>query len=386
MDLHIVGGGLAGLVAAVEGAERGAQVRVYEAHDTLGGRARTTAPPYRANEGPHVIYRDGPAWAWLRERGLPAASSGVPNRAMTQFYFRRAGRRTRWPGTGFLKIVGTRAAAPIDESFGDWAERRWGPEAARRASSAAGVVTYHHDPASLSAAFVHSRLKRAFSFPAAATYVTGGWSALIDSLTAAARERGVQIEAGHRVQELPRGGPVIVATSLVAARRLLADDRLQQPSGATAMIDLGVIADPRDAFVVSDLDQHGWFERFSAADPTLAPAGESLLQVQVPIVPGDDTATGRARVEALLDVGSPGWQDRVTWRRDGVARERTGAVDRPGTTWRDRPGVDRGDGVFLAGDQVAAPGLLSEVSFASAVTAVQLALTPATRAQPTRGR
>ena len=44
---------------------------------------------------------------------------------------------------------------------------------------------------------------------------------------------------------------------------------------------------------------------------------------------------------------------------------RTGPLDHPGKTWRDRPAVDRGDGVFLAGDMVAAPGLLSEVSWAS---------------------
>ena len=43
-------------------------------------------------------------------------------------------------------------------------------------------------------------------------------------------------------------------------------------------------------------------------------------------------------------------------------------------SWRDRPAIDRGDGVFLAGDMVAAPGLLSEVSWASAVEAGRLAL------------
>ncbi|CAM5549146.1 FAD-dependent oxidoreductase [Streptomyces tanashiensis] len=62
------------------------------------------------------------------------------------------------------------------------------------------------------------------------------------------------------------------------------------------------------------------------------------------------------------------------WRREAVSQGRTGAVDRPGTTWRDRPAVDRGDGVYLVGDQVAAPGVLSEVSFTSAVEAVSLAL------------
>lgn len=379
MELQIIGGGLAGLVAAVEAAERGASVRLYEAHDTLGGRARSTPPPYVAHEGPHVFYVDGPTWSWLRTRGLPTSYTTVPNRAMTRFFFRRAGVRTRWPGRGFLRVVRTRATAPVEGSFGDWAEHRWGSETARRSASAAGVVTFHHDPASLSAAFVHARLKRAFSFPAGATYVTGGWSALVDSLAAMARERGVRIETGHRVEELPQGGPVIVATSLAAARRLLHDDDLRQAAGATAMIDLGVTAASTDAFVVSDLDHSGWFERFSAADPTLAPPGESLIQAQVPIGPHDDTTTGRARVESLLDVGAPDWRHRVTWRRDGVARDRTGAVDLPGHTWRDRPRVDRGDSVYLVGDQVAAPGLLSEVSFTSAMEAVGLALAAAAR-------
>ena len=59
---------------------------------------------------------------------------------------------------------------------------------------------------------------------------------------------------------------------------------------------------------------------------------------------------------------------------------RTGPLDHPGQSWRDRPAVDRGDGVFLAGDMVAAPGLLSEVSWASAVEAGDLAASPPGRA------
>ena len=53
---------------------------------------------------------------------------------------------------------------------------------------------------------------------------------------------------------------------------------------------------------------------------------------------------------------------------------RSGALDLPGSSWRDRPAIDRGDGVFLCGDQVAAPGCLAEVSFASAIEAAARAL------------
>ena len=53
---------------------------------------------------------------------------------------------------------------------------------------------------------------------------------------------------------------------------------------------------------------------------------------------------------------------------------RSGALDLPGTTWRERPAIDRGGGIFLCGDQVAADGCLSEVSFASASDAAGRAL------------
>ena len=35
---------------------------------------------------------------------------------------------------------------------------------------------------------------------------------------------------------------------------------------------------PGDPFLVSDLDEAGWIERYSVADRTLAPAGQELVQ------------------------------------------------------------------------------------------------------------
>lgn len=84
---------------------------------------------------------------------------------------------------------------------------------------------------------------------------------------------------------------------------------------------------------------------------------------------GERQADGLGRLEPILDLGYPAWRERQVWRRQGVAAGRSGALDLPGRTWRDRPRVDRGGGVFLAGDMVAAPGLLSEVSFTSAIKA-----------------
>lgn len=98
----------------------------------------------------------------------------------------------------------------------------------------------------------------------------------------------------------------------------------------------------------------------------------------MPIRPGENKAQAIARLEKLFDLTTPGWQDRTLWRREGVSRGRTGALDLPGLSWRDRPAIDRGEGVYLIGDSVAAPGILAETSINSGLRAAELAL----RARP----
>ena len=170
---------------------------------------------------------------------------------------------------------------------------------------------------------------------------------------------------------------MILATELGTARELLGDDSLAWRSGHTVCFDLGLTRRRGDPFVVSDLDEAGWIERFSAPDPSLAPEGEELVQAQLPVRPGESTELAARRLERLFDVSLPDWRERETWRRRQVMEARTGALDWPGQTWRDRPAIDRGDGIFLAGDMVAAPGLLSEVSWASGTEAARMALAAA---------
>ena len=88
-QITVVGGGLAGLTAAITCAEGGARVRLLEAHDALGGRARSIDGPYKANLGPHALYSDGPLWRWLAERNLLPAHVRPP----------LGGARFRWQGS-----------------------------------------------------------------------------------------------------------------------------------------------------------------------------------------------------------------------------------------------------------------------------------------------
>jgi hypothetical protein len=366
--ITVVGGGLAGLVAAITAAEQGSSVELHEAHGMLGGRARSTTGPFVANLGPHAIYNDGPLWDWLKVRGLVPSCGFAKSPAGLRV--RVDGKARRGLPASMLRSIGMLRAreVPVGIDFRSWVASRWGDEAAARWSAAAGVATFTADPGALSAAFVHERLRRAYSFPNPARFPAGGWTAVVDRLVDHARSLGVRIVTGSPVDALPEG-PVVVAVEPLVARRLLGDESLRGPDNRVALLDVGFRSRRFQNYVIADLDEAGFVERFTRNDRTLAPAGHELAQGQIGLRPGETLEDGVARVEALFDLAWPGWRDREVWRRRSVIEGRSGALDLPGTTWRDRPAVDRGDGVWLAGDWVAAPGWLGEVSWASGVEA-----------------
>ncbi|HEX6237594.1 MAG TPA: FAD-dependent oxidoreductase [Acidimicrobiales bacterium] len=374
--ITIVGGGIAGLVASIACAEAGARdVHLLEAHPRLGGRAATTEGPWRANLGPHALYTNTGLWAWLAERDLLPP---VVRPQVSGLRFRWRGARRATPPAALLRS-GHRAralrSAPVDRSLREWLSALAPEPTVEAVCSAAGVLTFDHDPGRLSAAFVAERIRRFLLQPkTVARYVVGGWSNLVDTLAAGARARGVRIETGARVDALPESGPVIVSTPLDAARRLTGDDGLRVTGTRTVLLDVGLRARRDDPAIASDLDEAGWADRFSATDPGLAPDGHQLVQCHMGARPDEDLGAGVARVERLLDDTFRGWREREVWRRRSIVDGLTGAIDPPGTTWRDRPAIDRGDGVFLCGDQVAAPGHLAEIAWASACEAARLAV------------
>jgi phytoene dehydrogenase-like protein len=370
--ITIVGGGLAGVTAAISCAERGASVHLLEAHEQLGGRARSAAGPYKANLGPHAILSASPMWSWLRERQLLPAHVRSPLSGV-RFRWRDEIRRVPAVGATVAALRLRARSAPVDADLRSWAASQVGDEAADQLARSAGIITYYHDPGELSAAFVWGHLVRGLlSAPPTARYPVGGWTALVEKMAERAERLGVRIETGMRAEELP-DPPVIVATELADARELLGDNSLDWLSGHAVCFDLAVRHRRGDPFAVVDLQEAGWAERFTAADPSLAPAGEELIQAQMPVRPGESARSATGRLERLLDAGFAGWRERETWRRHQVMDGRTGALDPPGKTWRDRPAIERSRGVFLAGDMVAAPGCLSEIAWASAIEASRLA-------------
>ena len=370
-DLTIVGAGLAGLTAAVEAAERGWRVTVAEAHSRPGGRARSLAAPFRANDGPHAIYVDGPWWAWLERRGLtPPIVEAPRSTSLTgATLVRTGGRLGPWPAELSQAMAALPAAAPAGETFRAWLLRHVDAKTAEAIVAVAFIFTFDHDPGRLSAAFVHQRLRRALA--GGVRYVAGGWSTLVGLLAERAGHLGAQIRTQTRVPVLP-AGPTILATSLAAARQLTGDRSLTWPSARLATVDLGLRADGGPGwFRVIDTDDRIYAARYSLADPTLAPPGHELIQIAAACAPGERKTDAERRVQRLLDQSWPGWRAAVQWHRSAMRMHCTGAVDPPGTTWHDRPAVSRGSTLTVATDQSAAPGLLAEVGIAAAQLALQ---------------
>src|SRR5688572_10950106 len=84
-DVIVIGGGVAGLVAAAFASKGGVSVFVLEASPGIGGRARTrNLSGYHFNQGAHAFYRDGFLENALHDLGV-AVTGNAPSLAVGFF-------------------------------------------------------------------------------------------------------------------------------------------------------------------------------------------------------------------------------------------------------------------------------------------------------------
>lgn len=355
----IIGGGLAGLVAAIEAASTGVRVTLHEARDRCGGRARSTLPPYVADMGPHALYPPGPLWTWLDEHRLLPTTVRPQRRG----YRLIDGGRSAIVSKRYLKAFAQlRGDAPIDLDFRTWAIEKTDAATAQAACSLLIAFTYDHDPGRLSASFALPRFRRLVSPTLRVRYVVGGWQRLVTGLEARARSLGVELKTTSHIRILPEP-PVVVATDPRNAELLLDSNFMELETGRVALLDVAVKRLRAATTVAFSLDAPCVAVRHSSVDPSLCPPGEDLLQVATAFPPHQSMEEAVARMQGSLDIAFKGWRDTLTWKRRYSFDMGAGAVDLPGRTWRDRPRLEQRKGVFIAGDWVAAPGILSETAF-----------------------
>ncbi len=406
----VVGGGLAGLVAAVTAAEEGAAVVLFEGSSSFGGRASTVKENgFRFNLGPHALYKLGAARRFLLERGIdPAGSapSSVPGLAFDGEKLHRlpAGilslLRTsllRWSEKAELagllgRLPKLDAEALVGTSQRQWIERLSSSARVRAFLLAVGrLTTYANAPDLLDAGAALRQLQLALA--GNVRYLDGGWQRMVDSLVEKCVEEGVEVCSGRRVTGVAgvvgalnvtlesgasrRVEGVIVATTPATAARLIAPQGSAEtrrwtssiPVKATCLdLALSRLPNPRGHFALG-IDTPLYLSVHSAV-AELAPRGAALVHVARYLAPDEEVGEGVGELEQLMDRVQPGWRELEVSRRVLSRVTVTQALVEVGDS-RPLPEESGRVGIRIAGDWVGPEGMLADASFASAERAAR---------------
>lgn len=402
-DVAVVGGGVAGLIAANAAADTGGDVTLVERR-RLGGRAQTdTRDGYRLNRGPHALYRSGELAGALARLGIEVRGTNVDGGA---WFGVRNGVRSPLP-VGLTSLLGSRllsggskarlgllmrrlartdpgtlATTTVD----DWVADLAGPPDLRLLTHAlVRLATYNSASDLASADAAAMQLQR--SIDDGVMYVDDGWAQLVDGLRERAARAGVRfveatvehVEPGERpMLRLGGGGSMTAGAVVVAAGSPDTTDALLDtgsslraaagPDVTAAALDLGLTAEP-PAAVLLGIDEPLYLSVHSIA--AVAPAGRSLAIAAKYIHPHDETGPddtrARLRRHAELagirddDIEMTRYLHRMTVTGGMPLAARGGLAG--------RPDVHFGGGVWIAGDWVGPDGLLADASAASALRA-----------------
>lgn len=374
-------------MAASRLAEGGFETLLLEAGPHLGGRAASEERGgFVLNQGPHALYVGGPAGRELKASGIeldwwqPASAASVfPREGKPKRTLGGSGHLGRW----FLRLQRTNPGELAEISAAEWLRRSLGSERARASAAAlVRVTTFVADQESLSADVAATQLKIGL-FPGV-RYLRGGWQSLVDALAAKAEAAGATLRARAAVRALerePQGWKlsldsetlraevvVLAAGGPEAAAKLLGEKAPVAPGPAAelSVLDLGLRRLPRRSrrFALG-VDRPTYLSRHS---PPEHRDGVLLTLASYAREP-------RAALEELADTVQPGWRQEATLERFLPRMVAVSAVPTPRSGGlRGRPSVDRGEGLYLAGDWVGEEGWLVDAALASGAAAASAAL------------
>ena len=384
----VIGGGPAGLIAASRLAAGGVETVLLEAGPHLGGRAASEKRGgFDLNQGPHALYIGGAAGRELKAQGIELKWWNPVS--PTASVFPREDKLKRSPGASAQLgrwVAGMQRLEPGDLagiSTAQWLRESLRSERARAAAAAfVRVTTFVADQESLSADVAATQLKIGL-YPGV-RYLRGGWQSLVDALARRAEADGAALRSRAAVRavertaegwELSLDGETVRADLLVVAAGgpdaiadLLGDRAPAAPGPAVEIstLDLGLGSLPRrfQRFALG-VDEPTYLSRHSPPDHR---DGVLLSLASYARAP-------RQALEELADSVQPGWRERTTLERflprmvpvTAMATPATGGL--PG-----RPTVDRGDGLYLAGDWIGGEGWLVDAALASGAAAAAAAL------------
>jgi glycine/D-amino acid oxidase-like deaminating enzyme len=414
-DVIVVGGGIAGLIAAAFAAKRGASVQLLESSSDCGGRAQTrVVSGYYFNQGAHALYRDGFFDTALRDLGLtptgntPALARGffVKDKVLHPAPFSEAGLAS----TTLLSEVERHELAALlsrlrdrDVDLPPGTPLQDGLAALAQSSAVRAVLSAMIRLTSLiqapSLADARALLEQLRGgLVRNVLYLDGGWGAAIDGLRLACLAFGVRLRTGCRVASVENGnswqallidGTVLRARSLIlavdAAQAAALYPGLQMTHGPkgpvparVACLDLGLAGLPRpEVLFALGVDNALYFSVHSAA-ASMAPDGCALIHTMRYLEPGEKPGGRRviAELEEFMDLLQPGWREFEQARQVLFAMPAISSIPlaaRCGMNGRPRIAIQNADGLFLCGDWVGNAGMLADAAAASGRSAGEAA-------------
>ncbi|MGD9752225.1 MAG: FAD-dependent oxidoreductase [Acidimicrobiia bacterium] len=416
VDVAVIGGGLAGVVAAAVAARAGATVLLCEQRSRLGGRGETARQQgFHLNVGPHALYVQGAAAQLARRLEVPLPG-GPP--ALEQPMGRVADRVETFPlrakGLATTRLVATRAKPQLgavfaavaagkrrpddDESVQRWLERLSDRDDVRTLlASVVRLGTYAHAPELFSAGAAYDQL--GLSAKAGVRYLDGGWATLIDGFRAVAEAAGAGVRTGCAITSVRRTGatwqlvPDGGGASLPEARTVIVaaggPERAAGLIGATpagwersgppitaSVLDVGFAGAPTHPFL-HGVDRPLYLSTH-CPPAALAPAGHSLVTAARYHAPGEQLDPDVVRAELTAHARLAGadvdgavlrrYLHRLTVAHGMPLARHGGCAGRPPVAVAGHPGL------FVAGDWVGGEGLLADASAASAARAADAAV------------
>ncbi|MFP5116066.1 phytoene desaturase family protein [Bacillaceae bacterium C204] len=412
-DVVIVGGGLAGYVAANYLSKTNLSILIVEKGKHVGGRARTNKLKQQyLNLGPHALYKKGKAVSILEELGihLPGKSpklNGIliennieyaaPLSPFELFTTRllNGKERIEWMAA-LLKLMNTDPDKLAAQTFQQWVKQVTHSKIVESLLYVLGrLSTYCHAPERVSAKVMVSNMKNAMG---GALYLDGGWQTIIDQLHNRAILSGVQVQPHTLVKQIDPAQLdhfklvlsneeeilakyVICTTGPHELNEMLTEKvnsknnffaQITPIRGATLDVALTKLPNPKRLFALSITDPlyysvHSTYARLS--DDT----NSAVLHVFKYHHPDDqiDGTSVKNELEQFLDKLQPGWQQYVITKRfipNITVNQRLPQIGDEQKLQRSKTEIP---GLYIAGDWASPDAILADGAFSSAKQAAE---------------
>lgn len=216
-DIVIIGGGLAGYVAANYLAKTNLSILILEKGKGTGGRARTNKVNQQYfNLGPHALYKKGKAKSILEELGIQFSGkspklSGIlvennmeyaaPFSPLELFTTRLLNTKERMEWIAILlKLMSIDPEKLAEQTFQEWVRQIARSKKLESLLYTLGrLTTYCHAPEKTSAKLMISSVKNAMG---GVLYLDDGWGTLIDQLHNKAILSGIHVQTYTSVKQI----------------------------------------------------------------------------------------------------------------------------------------------------------------------------------------